>query len=277
MELLKAAILGLIQGLTEFLPVSSSGHLILAREAFGWKLLADPHLNKMFDVALHAGTFLALLAYFCADIVRLLGAFFASLRGSIKGDPSRRLAWVIVIGTIPAAIAGVLGEEVIEQLLGAPKLVALELIAFALLLWLADAKGRKQRTLGKADWGDGIIVGIAQAMALAPGVSRSGITMTAGMMRAMTRETAARFSFLLSIPIVGGTAAYSLLSLLRHPSVLPAGSWSLFGVGLLAAVVSGYLCIRYFLRYLQTRSLAPFVLYRILLGAILLLWFGLHR
>jgi undecaprenyl-diphosphatase len=277
MELIKAAALGIVQGLTEFLPVSSSGHLILVREALGWKLLADPHLNKMFDVALHAGTFVALLAYFRSDIVRLLVAFFLSLRRGINGDPARRLAWVIVIGTIPAAIAGVMGEKVIEQVLGAPVLVACELILFALLLWLADARGRKTRALGRANWSDGIIIGCAQALALAPGVSRSGITITAGLMRAMTRETAARFSFLLSLPIVGGTAAYSLLGLLRHPGTLPPGSAPLFLVGMLTAVVSGYLCIGFLLRYLRTRTLALFVVYRIVLGITLLLWFAIPR
>jgi len=277
MELLKAAILGIVQGLTEFLPISSSGHLILVREAAGWKLLADPHLNKVFDVALHAGTFLALLAYFRSDVMRLLGALASSLRAGIRGQPDRRLAWTIVIGTIPAAIAGLAGEEVVENRLGAPMLVVAQLIVFALLLWLADARGRKTRTITRADWGDGVIIGIAQAVALAPGVSRSGITITAGLMRAMTRESAARFSFLLSIPIVGGTAAYSFLGLIRHPSLLPAGSWSLFAVGLLAAAVSGYLCIRCFLRYLQTRTLRPFVWYRILLGLVLLGWFAVGR
>jgi undecaprenyl-diphosphatase len=277
MDLIRAAILGIIQGLTEFLPISSSGHLILARDAMQWGLLADPHLNKMFDVALHAGTFLALVAYFRSDIVRLLSAFFTSLRHGLKYDPDRRLAWAIAIGTIPAAIAGVKGEKIIEEKLGTPALIAAELIVFALLLWLADRRGRKRRDIGSANISDGIVIGIAQTLSLAPGVSRSGITMTAGLMRSMTRETAARFSFLLSIPIVGGTAAYSLVSLIRHPSILPPGSASLFLVGTLAALISGYLCIRYFLRYLQTRTLMPFVVYRILLGVAILAWSGMHR
>ena len=277
MELLKAAVLGIVQGLTEFLPVSSSGHLILVRAALGWKLLADPHLNKMFDVALHAGTFLALVAYFRSDVGRLLAAFLVSLRRGLGGDPYRRLAWIIAVGTVPAAAAGLAGEKVIEERLGSPALVALELILFALLLWVADRRGRKRRDMGRADWGDGIIIGVAQALALAPGVSRSGITMPAGLARGMTRETAARFSFLLSIPIVGGTAAYSLLGLVRHPAVLPPGSWSLFGVGLLAAALSGYLCIRFFLGYLRTRTLTPFVIYRLALGVAMLVWFGLLR
>jgi undecaprenyl-diphosphatase len=276
MELLKAAILGIVQGVTEFLPISSSGHLILVREVLGWKLLADPHLNKMFDVALHAGTFFALLIYFWKDIGRLLGAFVASLHSGIDGDPERRLVWAIAIGTIPAAIAGVLGEKVIERVLGEPKLVAIELIAFALLLWYADQRGRKRREIGSASLSDGIVLGVAQSLALAPGVSRSGITMTAGLMRGMTRETAARFSFLLSIPIVAGTAAYSALSLVRH-NTLPAGAAPEFLIGMLTATISGYLCVAYFLRYLQTKSLTPFVIYRIVLGVVLLGWMAVGR
>ena len=275
MELLQAFVLGIVQGLTEFLPVSSSGHLILVREALGWDLLADPHLNKTFDVALHAGTFLALVAYFRSDIRRLLAAFAGSLRHRIGEDSDRRLAWLIVIGTIPAAIAGVLGQDVIETVLGTPVLVAAQLIVFALLLWLADRAGRQARGVSETSWGDGIAVGLAQALSLAPGVSRSGITITTGLAKGMTREGAARFSFLLSIPIVGGTAVYSLIGLVREPTALPPGSIGLFAVGMLAAVISGYLCIRYFLRYLQTRTLTPFVIYRIALGLVLLLWFGL--
>jgi len=277
MELLKAAILGIVQGLTEFLPISSSGHLILVREVLGWELLADPHLNKVFDAALHAGTFFALLVYFRKDIVRLLGAFVASLRGGIGGDPERRLAWAIAIGTIPAAIAGVLGEDVIERVLGEPKLVAIELIAFALLLWYADRRGRKRRTIGSASLSDGIVLGVAQSLALAPGVSRSGITITAGLARGMTRETAARFSFLLSIPIVAGAAAYSALSLVRHADTLPSGAAPEFLIGMLTATVSGYFCVAYFLRYLQTKSLTPFVIYRIILGVVLLGWMAVGR
>jgi undecaprenyl-diphosphatase len=277
MELFKAAILGIVQGLTEFLPISSSAHLILVREALGWKLLADPHLNKMFDAALHAGTFFALLVYFREDVLRLLGAFVAGLRGGISADPERRLAWGIAIGTIPAAIAGVLGEKVIEQVLGEPKLVAIELIAFALLLWYADQRGRRRHTIESASLSDGLLLGIAQSLALAPGVSRSGITMTAGLARGMTRETAARFSFLLSIPIVAGAAAYSALSLLRHPDTLPHGIAPEFLIGMLTATISGYFCVAYFLRYLQTKSLTPFVIYRIVLGVVLLGWMAVGR
>jgi undecaprenyl-diphosphatase len=282
MALIAAAILGIVQGLTEFLPISSSGHLILLRAAFerglDWNLLEDAGLNTKFDVALHAGTFLALLVYFSQDIVRLLRAFAASFRGGLAGDPERRLAWLIVIGTIPAAVAGMTGEELIEaHLRERPLIVAALLIVFGLVLWLAEWRGKKRREMSQASWWDGILVGAAQATALAPGVSRSGITITMGLALGMTRETAARFSFLLSIPIVGGTAAYSLLRLVRDPGVLPPGGAAMFAVGTISAALSGYLCIRYFLRYLQTRALTPFIIYRLLVGAgvIVLAAFGL--
>jgi len=265
--IIQAAVLGIVQGLTEFLPISSSGHLILVRELLGWELLADPHWNTIFDVSLHAGTFLALLLYFWSDILRLLRAFGGSLRYGIAGDSDRRLAWLILIGTIPAAIAGTLGESAIEDIFRqAPKLIASLLVVFGIVLWLAEGRGAKTRELREAGWWDGVLVGLAQTLSLAPGVSRSGITMTAGLARGMTRETAARFSFLLCIPIIGGTALHSLLSAVRDLAALPERSCAVFGVGFLAAAVSGYLCIRYFLRYLQTRGLTPFVLYRIAAG-----------
>lgn len=277
MDLLKAAILGIIQGLTEFLPISSSGHLILARDLLGWNLLANAHLNKIFDVALHAGTFLALVAFFRSDIARLLSAFLASLRHGVGYDPERRLAWAIALGAIPAGVAGVMAERIIEDALSAPLLVATELVVFAVLLWLADRNGRKRRDLSSAVISDGLVVGVAQALALAPGVSRSGITMTACLMRGMTREAAARFSFLLSLPVVGGAAVYSSFSLLSYPGTLPDGAVPIFLVGLVAALISGYLCIRYFLGYLQRHTLTPFVIYRIVLGIALLVRFGFHR
>ena len=275
MQLLHAAILGIIQGLTEFLPVSSSGHLILVREVLGWELLADTHWNTIFDLSVHAGTFAGLLIYFFSDVLRLGGAFFSTFRHGFAGVPERRLAWVIVLATIPAALAGVLGEDLIEaHLREAPMIVAGLLIIFGIVLWLAEWRGRKQRALEETGWFDGLIIGAAQALALAPGVSRSGITITAGLAFGMTRETAARYSFLLSLPIIGGAALYGLHSVLGEFSHLPGGALHIFAVGFLAAAASGYLCVRYFLRYLQTGSLAPFVVYRVLLGLGLLAWFA---
>lgn len=277
MLLLQALVLGIVQGLTEFLPVSSSGHLILIREALGWDLLADPHWNTIFDVAVHAGTFLGLLVYFRSDIERLFAAFVVALRRGIAGDPYRRLALVIAVSTIPAALAGLLGQDIIEAYLRqAPLAIAVLLIVFGIILWLAEWRGAKARRLTETGWLDGILVGVFQTLALAPGVSRSGITITAGLARGMTREAAARFSFLLSIPIIGGTVVYGLHSVVRDIGALPSGSIGAFAVGFAAAAVSGYLCIHYFLRYLQTRSFAPFVLYRIGVGALLLVLLGVR-
>ena len=275
MALIQAAVLGVIQGITEFLPVSSSGHLILVREVFGWQLLDDTHWNTIFDVSVHAGTFAALLVYFRSDIGRLASAFFAVRRRGDAPVPERRLAWIIVVATIPAALVGMLGEEVVEaHLREGPMIVAGLLIVFGAILWVAEARGRKAKGLNELRWSDGILIGLVQALALAPGVSRSGITITMGLARGMKRETAARFSFLLSIPIIGGAAAYGLLSVVRDFGALPEGSGPIFAVGFVAAAVSGYLCIRYFLHYLQTRSLVPFITYRLLVGAVLLVWFA---
>ncbi len=275
MDLFKAAVLGIIQGVTEFLPVSSSGHLILMREMLGWDLLTDQHLNKMFDVALHAGTFVSLLIFFRSDIVRLFRAFAASLRHGVGGAADRRLGWVMVVGTVPAAVAGVVGQEVIETKLGEPVLVAGLLIIFGMVLWLADWRAAGLRGMRDVSWWDGVVVGAAQAMALAPGVSRSGITITAGLALGMTRETAARFSFLLSIPIVGGAATYGFLDVAKRSQALPLESVLIFAVGMVAAALSGYVCIRFFLRYLQTRRLLPFIVYRLALGIGLLSWLAL--
>lgn len=277
MQLIHAAVLGLIQGLSEFLPISSSGHLILVREFFGWELLADTHWNTIFDLSVHAGTFVGVLAYFWSDVLRLAGAFFSTFRHGVAGVPDRRLAWILVIATLPAALAGVLGEDFIEaQLRQAPMIVAGLLIVFGIILWLAEWRGRKARELDDTGWADGIIIGVAQALALAPGVSRSGITMTAGLAFGMTRETAARYSFLLSLPIIGGAALYGFHSVLGELGHLPPGALPTFAVGFLSAALSGYLCIRYFLGYLQKHALTPFVIYRIAVGAFLLIWFGLR-
>lgn len=275
MELLHAAVLGVIQGLTEFLPVSSSGHLILAREVFGWDLLTDTHWNTMFDVSVHAGTFVGVLLYFWADVVRLVGGLAASFRYGIAGVPDRRLAWIIAVATVPAALAGILGESAIEEhLREAPMIVASLLIVFGLILWLAERWSARTHELGHTGWLDGILVGIFQSLSLAPGVSRSGITMTVGLARGMTRETAARFSFLLSIPIIGGAALYGFKSVVQDVGALPPGSPAIFAIGFLSAAISGYLCIRYFLRYIQTRFLTPFIVYRIAVGAVLVVWFS---
>jgi undecaprenyl-diphosphatase len=273
MQLLQAFVLGIVQGLTEFWPISSSGHLLLIRQLFGWELLADAHWNTVFDVSTHAGTFVALLAYFWTDTGRLISAFFTTLRHGIGGVTERRLACVIVMGAIPAGLAGVFGEAQIEEYLRqAPALIAVLLIAFGLLLWLAEWRGRKVRELGQVGWADGLVIGFAQVLSLAPGVSRSGITMTAGLFRGLSRESAARFSFLLSLPLLAGAAIFGLASIAKDLGELPAGSFPVFAAGFLAAAISGYFCIRVFLSYLRTRSLLPFIIYRVVAGVGVLAW-----
>ncbi len=276
MSILHAILLGILQGLTEFLPISSSGHLILARAVLGWNF-GSPEIEKTFDVALHLGTFLGIAAYFWADIGRLLRGFFKAIfRGSLSADPYSKLALLVLVSTIPAAIAGIKWENYIENKLGTPVVICALLIIFGLILWWADWASRRRRDLSSLGWSDAVIIGIAQAFALAPGASRSGVTMTAGLFLGLKRETAARYSFLISLPAIAGAALYKGAKLAAHgmPPGLTAGPML---AGTLAAAVSGLLAISWLLRYLQTHSLKPFVIYRLIVGLGLLAFFLLHR
>jgi undecaprenyl-diphosphatase len=268
MTILQAIILGIVQGLTEYVPVSSSAHLILVPWLFGWNNAAITSLP--FDVALHMGTLLAVLAYFAGDWVRLIRAGVVSIiERRVGNDPDRRLAWLIIIGCIPGGIAGLLGESAIEHWFHQPNVpirpAALLLMAgiialLGLLLYLADRASGHERPLASLSLKDAIVVGLAQALAVFPGVSRSGSTITAGLGLGLKREAAARYSFLLSAPIVAGAGAKSLLDLLG--TNLPAADFAIFLAGFLAAAVSGYLTIRALLGYLQKHSAALFVYYR---------------
>jgi undecaprenyl-diphosphatase len=272
MLLIQGILLGIIQGLTEFAPVSSSAHLIIVPWLFGWN---DPVLNSLpFDVSLHLGTLLAVLAFFADDWVRLIRGVIASLVDRRIGDnPDRRLGWLLILGTIPGGIAGVLGETKIEELFHQPgvepssyaMIVMAAIIALlGLALWVAERITRHIRALDKVDLKDTILVGVAQAFAIFPGVSRSGSTITAGLALGLRRPDAARFSFLLSAPIIAGAGLKSLLEILGE---LKAGSIGqtevlLFPIGFVAAAISGYLCIKYLLLFLQSRSTDVFVYYR---------------
>ncbi len=212
MTILQAIILGIVQGLTEFLPISSSGHLIIVPWLFNWHFLLDnPELNKTFDVALHLGTFVAVVIYFWREIGRLLSAWVRSMTRRSLADPEARLAWFLVVSTIPAAFLGVAFESFIEDRLGKPWIIAIMMIVFALVMYTVDHLARLDRDLEALSWTDAILIGVAQAFALCPGVSRSGITMMTGMALRLDRESAARYSFLLSIPVIGGAAAYKAL------------------------------------------------------------------
>lgn len=269
--LFQAAVLGAVQGLTEFLPISSSGHLILVPWLLGW---SDPGLT--FDLALHLGTSLALLVYFWRDWAALTRAVLAGVTdGQARRDPRWGLAWLLALGCIPAGVVGLLFEDVIERNARQPVMIAALLIVFGIVLYAADRLSSRSRPLEKVGLGDAIVVGCAQAVALLPGVSRSGITLTAGLFRGLEREAAARFSFLLSAPITIAAATFKLRVLFREP---PTGSEALvFVVGAAVAAIVGALAIGFLLRYLQSRSTAIFLWYRVLAGGgILVLALGVR-
>jgi undecaprenyl-diphosphatase len=280
MRVLQAIVLGLVQGATEFVPVSSSAHLIVVPWLFGW---SDPALTSLsFDVALHVGTLLAVLGFFAADWVRLIRAWLASVRERrLGGDPTRKLAWLVLIGTIPGALAGMALEGKIDSLFhtpGAPidrraiLVMAAIIVVLGTLLLLADRLARHASRMHDLSLRHTLLIGLAQALAVLPGVSRSGSTLTAGLAAGLERESAARFSFLLAAPIIAGAGAKSLVEVLGQ---LRAGTLSradmlLFPIGLVTAAVSGYLVIGLLLRYLQRRSTDAFVYYRWALAALLI-------
>lgn len=269
-EVVAAGFLGILQGLTEFLPVSSSAHLILVPWVFGW----TPE-GIAFDVALHVGTAAAVLAYFWKEWLLLITE---AIRGIFAGDPfgneHRRLAWYLVAGTVPAVIAGLAFEHVVEQVLRSPLVTVVTLTFFGLLLHAAEKRGKQTRSIGDFTLSDSIWVGLSQAVALVPGVSRSGITITTALFRGADRASAARFSFLLSTPVIVGAGLLETARLLRGAGSGTAGpTWTVMVVGTVAASVTGFLCIRYFLRYLQTRTLLPFVVYRWALAIVVLIFY----
>lgn len=265
MSIIQAIILGLVQGLTEFLPISSSGHLILVPWLFNWHvLLNNADLNKTFDVALHLGTFVAVLIYFWHDVTHLLAAWGRSIARRSIADPESRLAWLLLLSTVPAGVIGVWGEKFIETRLGKPWLIAVAMILFALVMWVIDRRAYKPRPLETMGPKGALGIGFAQALALWPGVSRSGVTMMAGMLLKFTRENAARYSFLLTIPVIGGAAAYKALKL-AHTG-LPAGTAMPFAVGTLTAAVSGFAAVWFLIGYLKTHTFRIFIIYRLVVG-----------
>ena len=270
MTILQAIILGIVQGLTEFLPISSSGHLILVPWLFNWHFLLDnPGLNKTFDVALHLGTFVAVLIYFWREVGRLISAWVRSIGRRSLADPMARLAWLLIVSTIPAAIVGVALESFIEDRLGKPWIIAIAMIVFAGFMYLVDHIAKLDRDLEALTWFDAVLIGCAQALALCPGVSRSGITMMTGMLLRLDRESAARYSFLLSIPVIGGAAAYKALEIAKDG--LPAGTTTPFLVGMASAAISGFAAIWFVLAYLKRHNFNIFVLYRIVIGVAILI------
>jgi undecaprenyl-diphosphatase len=268
MSNLEALLLGIVQGLTEFLPISSSGHLILVPWLQDYHFLEhDEAFNKTFDVALHAGTLIAVLAYFRDEIIGLARALWESLRAREVVGADQRLAWAIVTGTVPAVIAGGLGESFIEDHLGEPWQIAILIIGFALLLAWADRRPQRRR-LRDVGPRRGLYVGLAQVLALAPGVSRSGITITAGRFLGLARDDAARFSFLLLAPVTAGAVVFKGYRAISEG--LPPGVAEPMIVGTAAAAASGYLAIAGLLAFVSRRSYDVFVVYRVAVGVLVL-------
>lgn len=256
--------LALLQGLTEFLPISSSAHLILMPVIFGWQ---DQGLA--FDVAVHVGTLLAVVVYFRRDLALILRDWFQSFLP--KGRTSHaRLGWEIIVGTLPVGVVGWLAHDWVAVWLRSPQVIAATTIVFAGLLWLAQALGSQRRSLAQLTLVDALIIGLLQAVALIPGTSRSGITLTGGLLLGLDRASAARFSFLLSIPVIflaGGLEAVNLAQ-----SAEPI-DWYGLGLGIAVSGLSAYGCIGWFLRFLERVGIVPFVLYRLALGAVLIYFF----
>ena len=270
MDLISAALLGVVQGLTEFLPVSSSGHLILARAFFGW----DPGRYGMaFDVACHVGTLLAVVVFFRAGIARLIAAAPGALSGR-QGD-FEHLGRLIIAGTIPVVIVGGLFADAIEERLRSPAVIAVTLTIGAIGLIVAERLGRKTRDPRTLGYGEAFAIGVAQAAALAPGLSRSGATLTVALLLGLRRESAARFVFLMSLPAIVAAAAKEALTL---SEVGMAGiPVTLLAVGLVASALVGYFTVKFFLRYLVSHSLEVFAYYRFVLAAVTVAWLLARR
>ena len=272
----QALIMGVVQGLTEFLPVSSSGHLIIVPYLFGW---TDAFITSLaFTVMLHIGTLVALLVYFRSDWFRLVPAGLATIRDrSFRDDPDRRRAWLLAAATVPALVVGFLFNDVIEQNVRQVGLVALMLVVGGAILWLAERNGSRTREIGAITFPIAIGIGAAQTLALIPGISRSGISISAGLFAGLDRESAARFSFLMATPITGLAAGYETLKLATGADSLNVELAPLV-VGMVASLVAGILAIAVLLRFLRSNSTDIFVAYRIVLAlVVVVVWLGLGR
>ena len=258
---IQALIMGLVQGLTEFLPVSSSGHLVLVPWLFGW---TDPFINSVaFTVVLHMGTLVALLAFFWRDWVTLIPAGLAAIRDrSLKGDPNRKMAFLLVVATIPAVLVGPIFESKLEDLVREPARIALMLCVGAAILWLADRWGSKQRDETSLTFRESLGIGVAQVVALVPGISRSGVSISAGLFLGLNREAAARFSFLMATPVIGGAGIWEARKFLTNEAG-PSPEMNVIVIGFVAALIAGFLAVRFMLEFLKRQPLTGFVVYRV--------------
>jgi len=270
---IQALVLGLLQGLTEFLPISSSAHLEILGRLTGW---GDP--GAAFTAIIQLGTEAAVIVYFWGDIVRIVGKWFRQWGRNGVGmrDPDVRMGWLVILGTIPIAVVGLVAKDAIESEFRNLWLVALVMILFGILLWLADMLGRRRKPLEGMGYRDGIWIGVAQVLSLVPGVSRSGATTGMGLALGYTRPAAARYSFLIAIPAVVLSGLFELYNALKGKAQTTGGhvlelGWGETALATVVAFVIGYAVIRYFMRYISRRSFLPFVLYRILLGIVLLI------
>ncbi len=261
MEWLQVVALAIVQGLTEFLPISSSAHLILVPVVTGW---SDQGLA--FDVAVHVGSLAAVIGYFRLEVARLIRGGLAPLGGRPAGTDGR-LAWLIVLATLPVCVVGFLLADVVETVLRTPTVIAWASIGFGVVLWLADRLGPRLRAEDTLGWRGALAVGLAQVLALIPGTSRSGITITAGLAIGLDRRAAARFAFLLAIPVIAISGLYQTGELLAAAEPV---AWGTLIAATVLAAVSAWLCIHYFLRFIERVGMTPFVLYRIALGILLL-------
>ncbi len=266
MPLFQAIVLGILQGLTEFLPISSSAHLIIVPWILGWD---DGGLT--FDVALHVGTLAAVVLFFFKDWIQIIGQAVGLNLGhdmTLKKNPG--LLWLLMAGTVPGALIGYLFEKQAETAFRSPYIIGAAAIVVGLIMWLADTAGRKQKDIGHVTLVDSLAIGSAQALAVIPGVSRSGSTISAGLFCNLDRTTAARFSFLLSTPIIAGAAAKKFWDLHKHQGGLPHDMQMAFIVGILASAITGCFAIAFFMNFLRRRSLTAFVWYRIVFGIIVI-------
>ena len=263
LELIEAIFLGIVQGLTEFLPVSSSGHLLLGQYFLG---LDQARFGLSFDVALHLGTLVAVMVFFWRDLTRMAFAFLRSLRTrSLPADSDGRLAYLVLASTVPAALIGYVLEDFFETAVRSPWVVVFNLVLVGVLFILGEAVGRRTRTASKLTFREAVGIGLAQAAALVPGVSRSGATITLGLFLGLRREEAARFSFLMSVPIIAGAGALQMVEVVSEG--MSAYDALLFIIGFISSAVVGYLAIRFFLRFVVNHSLRAFAYYRFGLAA----------
>ncbi len=268
-ELIKAIVLGIVQGATEFIPVSSSGHLVIVPWLLGW-----PSSTLVFDTVLHWGTLLSIVVVFWRDFWQILVATLRSIFTRSFADPYARLGWFILVGSIPAAVVGLLFNDFFEALFSSPSAAGLFLLVTAMLLISSELMIRhveKLRTLETMSWLDAIIIGLFQAVALAPGISRSGSTIAAGLGRGIRREDAARYSFLLGTPAFFGAGLLQLLKAMDEAPAALSAAAPMMILGFLASAISGFIAIRFLLSYLRTHTLYPFAIYCILMSALVLI------